>query len=133
MFGGSLSSVWPFAAVALHYVSGFGNRFHRAVGMSEALIRNLGQHDGFTVERIPLGTNLFRLRVRSGDPAAFQQRLATRGVMLSAPVRDVFLVGVNETLNRMSVSELTDAFVRAMATGEIDGQNHTNKSGRPSL
>src|SRR5438309_1604274 len=30
MFGGGLSSVWPFAAVALHYLPGFGDRFGRA-------------------------------------------------------------------------------------------------------
>ncbi len=115
MFGGGLSSVWPFAAVALHYLSGFGDRFRRAVGVAEDLIHNLREYDGFSVERIPLGTNLFRLRVRSRDPALFQQRLATKGVMLSAPQRDAFIVGVNETLNRTSASELTDAFVRAMA------------------
>lgn len=115
MFGGSLSSAWPFAAVALHYMAGFSDRYARAVQVSETLIRDLGQRDGFTIERMPLGTNLFRLRVRTGDPAAFQKRLAARGVLLAAPQRDTFLIGVNETLNRMSAPELADAFTRAMA------------------
>jgi threonine aldolase len=115
MFGGGLSSVWPFAAVALHYLLGFGDRFRRAVQISEDLIRALRQRDEFTVERIPSGTNLFRLRVRSSDPLAFHSRLAAMGVILPSPQRDTFLVGVNETLNRMTAAELTNAFVRAVA------------------
>ena len=115
MFGGGLSSVWPFAAVALHYLNGFGDRYSRAVRVSEELIRNLKDRDGFAVERIPSGTNLFRLRLAGRDPVAFQKRLAAGGVMLSAPQRDTFLVGVNETLARTTAAELTDAFVRALA------------------
>ena len=116
MFGGGLNTVWPFAAVALHYLDGFGERYSRAVRISEDWIRGLGQHDAFAIERVPSGTNLFRLRIRGTDPAALQKRLAARGVMLSAPQGDAFLVGVNETLNRTTAPELTDAFVRALKT-----------------
>ena len=48
-------------------------------------------------------------------PAAFRKRLAARGVMLPAPQGDAFLIGVNETLNRTTAAELTDAFARALA------------------
>ncbi|MBI4266212.1 MAG: twin-arginine translocation signal domain-containing protein [Acidobacteria bacterium] len=115
MFGGGLPNVWPFAAVALHYLSGFGERYGRAVRLSEDLIRSLRERDGFAIDRVPLGTNLFRLRVRTGDAAAFQRRLASSGVLVSAPQRDTFLVAVNETLNRTTAAELTEAFVRSMA------------------
>lgn len=114
MFGGGLNHVWPFALVALHYLGGFGDRFGRAVRMSEEWIGGLRRHDAFTIDRIPSGTNLFRLRVRGADPVVFQKRLATNGVMLSAPQRDTFLIGVNETLNRTTAAELTDACVRAL-------------------
>jgi threonine aldolase len=115
MFGGGLSSAWPFAAVSLHYLTGFSERFTRAVGISEELIRGLSRQNAFTVERITSGTNLFRLRFRGSDPASFRKRLTANGVMLSAPQRDTFVIGVNETLNRMTAAELTDAFVRAAA------------------
>jgi threonine aldolase len=115
MFGGGLSSVWPFAAVALHFMNGFGDRYSRAVRTSEELIRDLGKRDAFTVERIAAGTNLFRLRVNAGDPVAFRKRLAARGVMLSEPQRGAFLIGVNETINRATVPELADAFVKGLA------------------
>jgi hypothetical protein len=66
------------------------------------------------VGRIQSGTNLFRVRVLSSDAAAFQKRLAGRGVILTAPQGDSFLVAVNETINRMTSAELTDAFVGAL-------------------
>ena len=114
MFGGGLNTAWPFAVVARHYLDGFGQRYGSAVKMSEEWIRGLQRNSAFAIERIPSGTNLFRLRVRGADPAAFQQRLAARGVLLPAPQGDAFLVGVNETLNRTTAPELTDALVRAL-------------------
>jgi hypothetical protein len=36
-------------------------------------------------------------------------------VMLPTPQRDTFVLGVNETLNRMTAAELTDTFIRAIA------------------
>lgn len=115
MFGGGLAAVWPFAAVALHYLPGFGERFRAAVRTSEDLIRTLQRHEQFSIEAIPQGTNLFRVSVKSTDPLAYQKRLAARRVLVSAPQRDRFLIAVNETLNRMTGAELSDAFVRALA------------------
>lgn len=115
MFGGGLAAVWPFAAVALHYLPGFGERFTAAVRTSEDLIRTLQRHEQFSIEAVPQGTNLFRVSVKSTDPLAYQKRLAARRVLVSAPQRDRFLIAVNETLNRMTAAELSDAFVRALA------------------
>jgi threonine aldolase len=114
MFGGGLNTVWPFALVARHYLDGFSQRYGTAVRISEDVIRGLPQ-DAFAVERIPSGTNLFRLRVRGTDPTVFRKRLAERGVLLSPPQGDTFLLGVNETLNRTTAPELVDAFRRARA------------------
>ena len=114
MFGGGLNAVWPYALVARHYLDGFAERYGTAVTISEDWIRGLPQ-DAFAVERIPSGTNLFRLRVRGSDPTLFRKRLAERGVLLSAPQGDAFLVGVNETLNRTTAPALIDACRRARA------------------
>jgi threonine aldolase len=115
MFGGGLNHVWPFALVARHYLDGFSDRYTRAVRTSEEWVGALGRHGAFTIDRVPSGTNLFRLRLKRTDPASFQRRLAAARVML-APAQDgAFLIGVNETLNRTSAAELTDAFVRALA------------------
>ena len=114
MFGGGLNHVWPFALVARHSLEGFSDRYSRAVRTSEDWIRALGRHGAFTIDRVPSGTNLFQLRVRGTDPAAFQRRLASARVMLAPPQNGAFVVGVNETLNRTTAAELTDTFVRAL-------------------
>jgi len=115
MFGGGLNHVWPFALVARHYLDGFGERYGRAVRTSEEWIRALGSHGAFTIDRVSPGTNLLRLRVSGTDPALFQRRLASARVMLAPPQNGALLIGVNETLNRTSAADLTEAFVRALA------------------
>jgi threonine aldolase len=114
MFGGGMPNVWPFAAVALHYLAGFSDRFSQAVKRSEDVITTLSQNDRFGITRVPRGTNLFRLKV-SGDAAGFQKRLAARGILLSPPSGDGFLIGVNETWNRMPAPEIADAFAHALS------------------
>lgn len=117
MFGGGLSQAWPFAAVALHYLSGFSERFTRAIRSSDELIRVLREDDAFTIEHIPSGTNLFHLRVRGTDATAYQKKLAGLGVMLPTPSPDGrFLIGVNETLNRTTTATLADTFRHAIGS-----------------
>ena len=115
MFGGGLAQAWPFAAIALHYLSGFGERYARAVRAADELTTALRQHDAFTVEPISRGTNLFRLKVRTTDAVSFQKRLVTRGVILAAPQADTFVVAVNETITRMPAAQLADRFASALA------------------
>ena len=116
MFGGGLYHAWPFAVVALHYLTGFSDRFSRAIRISEELISELHRQDAFAIERIPSGTNLFRLRVKGADAAGFRKRLAAVGVLLPPPSLDGrFLIGVNETLNRTTAARLADAFGHAIA------------------
>ena len=122
MFGAGLPGAWPFASIARHYAPGFVDRFRQAVAVSEAWIARVARHDAFTIERIPGGTNIFRLRVSHADPAGFRARLASRGVDLGAPSRNgvprrdgaVFLLTVNETWNRTTPDALADAFVGAL-------------------
>ena len=115
MFGAGLPGAWPFAAVALHYLPGFVDRFRDAVAVSESFIEQLTQHEAFTVERIQRGTNLFRLEVAAPSLAAFRARLRDDGVDLGGVSGDGrFLVGVNETWNRVAADALVDRFVAAL-------------------
>src|SRR5262245_20235948 len=75
MFGGGLSHVWPYAAVALHFLSGFEERFRASVETSERVIATLSKDSNFAIERIPNGTNIFRLRVFNVNAPVYQQRL----------------------------------------------------------
>ena len=114
MFGAGLPAAWPFAAIAHHYLPGFVDRYGKAVAVSESWIAQLAGHDAFSFERVPNGTNLFWLKVKAGDVAAFRRRLGDHGVALGAPRDGRILVGVNETWNRKPADELLELFVASL-------------------
>ena len=114
MFGAGLPAAWPFTAIAHHYLPGFIDRYRQAVDVSESWMERLARSDVFSFERVPKGTNLSWLRVKTGDVGAFRRRLRARGVALGAPRDGRMLVGVNETWNRRSADELAEAFVSAL-------------------
>ena len=114
MFGAGLPAAWPFAAIAQHYLPGFVDRYRQAVDVSESWIGQITRHEAFSIERIPKGTNLSWLQVKTGDVAAFRRRLREQGVTLGAPRDGRILVGVNETWNRRPADALAQLFVAAL-------------------
>jgi len=115
MFGGGLQQVWPFAAVALHYMEGFEQRFHTAVDHSEQAIAMLSGDGHFKIERIPNGTNIFRLRVEDVNAQVYQGRLEEAGISARFPVsNDFFTVQVNETWARVEPVEIVRRFRKAL-------------------
>ena len=118
MFGAGLAKVWPFAAIALHYFQGFPERYARAVGVAREWTQLVGDHEAFSTEPIPAGTNLFLLKVHHADLNAFRDRLARQHVRLPAPLADGsgFRLGVNETWGRTTASDLAAMFVQAAET-----------------
>lgn len=116
MFGGGLPAAWPYAAVATNYLDGFIERFKAAVKVSEDLIEKLKAHPSFRIERTPAGTNVFQLRVQAGDAEAYWKNLESKGVLVSPPAKgsNVFVLHVNESLNRVSASELAERFIQSL-------------------
>ena len=114
MFGGGLPHVWPYAAVALHYLDGFEKRFAAAVKNSEAVIQTLSRDSNFGVERIEAGTNIFRMRVFGVNAPVYQTRLAYAGISVADPVGEWFTVQVNETWTRATSAELVQRFVKGL-------------------
>lgn len=114
MFGGGQHEAWPFAAVALDRCQGFSQRFAEAVTRSEEVIRTLAAKPAFAVERIPNGSNLFLLEARGQDADAYRTRARTAGLRLGALQGKRFVVGVNETWNRASASEIVGRFERSL-------------------
>ena len=111
MFGNGLSHVWPFAAVALHFFEGFTERYGPAVATSEKVIAALQDDSHFEVTRVPGGTNIFFLRIKSGDAPALQKRAQNAGLVLAAPSKDRFTIQVNETWARATPQEILGRLV----------------------
>ena len=114
MFGGNLAVGWPAAVVATHYLDGYLDRLRAAVRVSEDFCAALGQNPAFSVERVPGGTNLAHVSVKSGDPGAFKNRLAERGVRLGDGGAGRFTLAVNETWIRRSAADLAQAFEQSV-------------------
>jgi threonine aldolase len=114
MFGGNLAVGWPAAVVATHYMEGFLDRLRAAVGISEDFYAAIGRHPAFSVERVPGGTNLTQVTVKTGDPIAFENRLWQRGVLLPEGGTGPFTLAVNETWARSSAADLAQAFEQSV-------------------
>src|SRR5260370_6722634 len=69
MFGGGLPHAWPYAAVALHHLDGFAERFAEAAAVSEKLFGASRGPPRVTVVRPANATNVTLLQV-AGETAA---------------------------------------------------------------
>jgi len=116
MFGGALPGAWPLAAVALHFIDGFEQRFAAGVRTSEELLPMLDAIGPLRVERIPNGSNVFELHVEADDLDGVRERLAGQDVMVPGPATDFrgFRLKVNETLTRRPAAETAHAFATAL-------------------
>jgi threonine aldolase len=119
MFGGALWNAWPFALLARHYAEGFVDRLKAAVAVSEDFIRSVGSSHA-QIERIPKGTNIFRLIVAEGRAESARERLRAQGVLAPAAAKRqdgaAFTLQVNETLNRTTGIRLADMVNRALVS-----------------
>ena len=117
MFGGALFNAWPFAVLARHYASGYLDHMKNAIAVSEQFIQNVGGAD-VRIERVPNGTNIFRLIVPVSRAEKLRERLSGQQVMLPGSVREgngmVFWLQVNETWNRTTGPQLTQQFRDAL-------------------
>src|SRR5262245_11551530 len=119
MFGGSLRQTWPNAAVALHYLEGFEERFQRAGAAAESLFEALRERPDCQILRAPTATNVAILRVASAEAAGLPGRLYGRGIAIR-PARCVgaahseFESFTNETILRRPVAEIAEQFLEAL-------------------
>ena len=115
MYGGALVRGWVYAAVAMHYLDGFEERFQRGITISEDLFARLEKNSAFTLRRMPSGSNVFVLEVRGRDPKAFRDRLAAAGISMREPRDDgSIVVQVNETWAAATGEDLGRRMVAAL-------------------
>jgi threonine aldolase len=119
MFGGSLRQAWPYTAVALHYLDGFGERFQRAAATAEALFQALQGHCHCEVRRSPAATNVTLLRLSGRNASMLPARLKPRGIAIRPALRASseqaeFELLTNETILRRPIAEIIDGFLEAL-------------------
>src|SRR5207237_4753779 len=119
MFGGGLPHVWPYAAVALHYLDGFAARFAEAVAASEKLLAALAEHPQIRVERAVQATNVSVIHVKGETAASLPARLLACGIAIrppreASPAGASFPLHVNETILYRPIGETIGSFVAAL-------------------
>jgi threonine aldolase len=124
MFGGGLRQAWPYAAVALHYLDGFAERFAGAAAAADALFAALGEHPRARVVRPASSTNVSRLQV-CGAAASLPERLLRHGIairpaLLASATGAVFELVTNETILRRPVEQILNAFIGAIGPSPAD-------------
>jgi threonine aldolase len=116
-FGSAIFQGWESAAVALHHLDGFGERYQTAVGNGEKLFELLRSSGKFEIDRVPSGSNIARLRLASGGALdQLRERLAEASIRIGgAKGTTEANLQINETINRRTVEEIAGAFVAAVA------------------
>jgi threonine aldolase len=116
-FGSSIYQGWESAAVALHHLDGFSERYQTAVRNGDKLFELLQSSGKFQIARVPSGSNIAKLRLAGGgslDP--LRERLAESGIRIGgAKGATEANLQINETINRRTPEDIAGAFVAAVA------------------
>ena len=99
MHGGDMYQNWPYAAVAVHFLEGFADRFSAARAKADTLFAMLEATGRFEVHHVPNGSNIFKLGIGDADVERFRTRLREKWkVRVSGTPDDDFIrLHVNET------------------------------------
>jgi threonine aldolase len=116
-FGSLIYQGWESAAIALHHLDGFSQRYQTAVSNGEKLFQLLERTGKFRIERVPYGTNVSRLRLASGGTLdRVRERLAETQIRIGAAKgAAVTTIMINETINRRPAEEIASAFLGGVA------------------
>jgi threonine aldolase len=117
LHGGDMYQNWPNAAVALHFLDGFEERFARARAKADELFAALEATGHFKVHPIPNGSNIFRLKIVDADGKRFRQHLREKwGIGVGAQGDGFIRLSVNETQLEAPNEALVEAFEDAHRT-----------------
>jgi threonine aldolase len=111
-FGGGVLHGWESAAVALHYLDGFEERYQLAVRAGDELFSRL-EEKNFRVHRMEAHTNIFQVDFPANPDEGFQKRLADRGIVVRRTAENSMDLQINETILRRPVAEIATEMVRA--------------------
>lgn len=116
MFGGGLSHVWPFAAIAINYVDNYFEDYKSAKIKAETLFEYLNKNTDLTVTHISNGTNLYLIKTDTGDLTQIATKLSKNNVSMKSPGNggNETLIAINPSLNNMTIEKLKEVFTDAI-------------------
>jgi threonine aldolase len=114
--GGTMLWNWHNAAVALHNLDGFVERYQRAKVRADELFAALNQIDGIHIEPLPHGSNIFQLKLTGIDGKKFAGKLREQHIRMRPPANgaDTVPIMVNESVLATSNDRLVAAFKQAV-------------------
>jgi len=107
MFGGGLPAVWPFAAVALHYADTFLEDYKTAWQKAEKFFSLIQKDERFKVEKIPNGSHIVFLNVKSSNLMRFKESLAAKNIHFPEPDKNRFVLKINPSFNNITPEDLS--------------------------
>jgi threonine aldolase len=114
--GGLVYGAWMSAAVALHSLDGFDDRFRRVAAASEEFLRLIARDQRLRVERIPAGTNIARAHLAADDFPAVAKRLEAARMVVRQTEKGsrTMLLQFNESILQRPAAELARDFLQAL-------------------
>jgi threonine aldolase len=116
MFGGSLTSAYFAAALALQGMHGFADHFAAAMARAETLFTRLNALDGLQVGRLAHGSNIFPLTLAADiDAERFLTTMRAHAILIMSRAGDArqLRLTVNTTILRQPLETLVTAFAGA--------------------
>ncbi|NIA67887.1 low specificity L-threonine aldolase [Pelagibius litoralis] len=115
-FGGSLYQMWPAALLAKDALAGYAERWHRTRSAAEAVLALVEDQGPVTVEHIPDGTNIVRLRLPGAvlDGDKVKAAGLSQALKLPPPSADCLPVKINETWLNVEPQDLAGRLLKAL-------------------
>ena len=112
MFGGGMPQVWPFAAVALHYLDGFLEAYRKSLAHADLFFEQILKKEKVEIRKLSGGTNVVELQLKDHSPAQLQKSLALHQIHIpdgDEKTGKVF-IKINPSILRRSPEELAEVF-----------------------
>ena len=112
MFGGGMPQVWPFAAVALHFLDGFLEAYRKSLTHADLFFDQIMKTGKVQVRKLAKGTNVVELKLKDHSTSQLKKSLALHQIHIpdgDEKTGKVF-IKINPSILRRSPEELAEVF-----------------------
>ena len=112
MFGGGMPQVWPFAAVALHYLDGFLDAYRKSLAHADLFFDQIVKQERVEIRKLPEGTNVVELKLKDLSSGQLQKSLALHQIYIPDGDEKTgkLFIKINPSILRKSPQELAEMF-----------------------